>query len=128
MAQIEINQVRNVYLGWRKGGRRALPMELRRSILELAAVYGDKLVVEKLGVSSASLWQWRQGMGKAAKRSTAKAKPIQFVEVKAVPESKPSPGIVIEWQRSDGHQMRVSGLSSSGEIQGLVRTFLGGAA
>ena len=129
MARIEIDQVRKAYRQWRGKGQRAVPLELRRAILELSKRHGERTVIRELGVSSMSLWQWRRNVRKTAKGLRASAKnvrPVEFVEVTPVPRSGASSGIRVEWQRSDGHTMREEGCGFD-EVGLLATRFIYGA-
>lgn len=135
MSNIEINYVRKAYQQWRSEKRREVPMELRRMVLELCKQHGDKVVVGELGVSSATLWCWRRRMksfsrnvrkdGVKLARVVAKGKPVKFVEIKPVFQTaNVLSGIRVEWQRSDGHRMKVDGVSID-QLSVLARKFLG---
>ena len=133
MSTIEINQVKSLYRQWRKAhGRSEIPMELRQSALRLARRHGDKWTCGELGLGSASLWKWRRAMKNRGRSNKSlplevnvSAKPVRFVEIRpTVQAMNTSLGIRIEWQRSDGHRMKVDGVSMD-QLGVLARKFLG---
>ena len=132
MAKVNFNQTREALRQWRgKSGRRPIPIELRQSIMALAKERGDKFVINKLGISSSSLWHW--GMELKEKESSAKSrvkkrrvKPVKFVELAGAGTRSVASCVQISFERVDGGRMRVEGAVSVSEVGQLVNTFLSG--
>ena len=132
MAKVNFNQTREA-LRQRRGkfGRRAIPIEIRQSIMALAKEEGDKFVIDELGISSSSLWHW--GRALKEKESSTKSrvkkrieKPVKFVELAEAGSHSVASSVQISFERVDGSRMRVEGAVSVSEVGQLVNTFLSG--
>lgn len=137
----------------RPHARSATPPEIRRVALEIKDVLGSHAAQVALGLSGSSLSIWererRRRRPRARKYSTAiksscgrgegmpslqtsvrsDATPaVTFIEIPppAAAQCETSgQGLGVEWRRTDGAAMRVSGLSSVEQIGVLASQFLG---
>ena len=141
MTKLNITEVKRAFNTWRRGnsGKKKVPQELRELAIKASEEYGYSRTSKELGISSSSIWEWRNssdkvikrlcprsGKKKSGKSSNVEVKGMQFVEYPAsalIGASKQSL-INVEWQRVDGSRMRIEGGLSSQDLNRLASEFL----
>lgn len=126
-----INDVKSQFRVWRKSKKSEgsiTPLGLREAALAIKEQYGCYVAQRALSLSGASLRRWALDASKNKKSKPAKRKQCpNFIELmpRASPEVpglqsealiEANCGVLVQWQRADGAQLRVSG-SRLGESQ-----------
>jgi hypothetical protein len=118
----------------RKTRSSVTPPRLRRLALAMCAEAGDDAVCEQVGLSSYLIWKWRREQQghkpkpklrparRAQERSPA-PQGLKFFEIAPKEVVVSGGSISVEWSRSDGSKMRLSGVSLE-TAQGLSTQFL----
>jgi len=147
MSTESLDRVKKVFKRWRQEngpGRGRAPAELRRMALGIYHQYGEKTACDALGISSSSLWRWKQaepaslptqprsrakkaGHSPAAQKKSDGSAGLSFVELcppGQIPTPSPAP-LTLEWRHSDGALMRLDGRALTVEQIGrLASSFL----
>ena len=136
----EISKVKKSLTKWRQkqnGKLRDLPMELRSQAVGLLGSYTWDDVSEQLGVSKATLCQWRKSMkdtgitphvpkfvDESRRSPKSSSNSSQFVEVLEcmvdAPATKGSP-LTVTLEMPDGVSLRVDGSMDGYFVQGLIQ-------
>ena len=147
MMTVTMDQARRLFSKWRKSrphSRSAAPLELRRVAVAMKRRHGGRINQEKLGLSSNTLWGWQREAAAsdamntkppvAVRRASLKqvlpkvvaAAGIKFVEITPSPSARQMDSrLAVEWQRSDGVRMKVSGTSLDlAGVEQLAQHFL----
>ena len=139
MTKQSIEEVKREFKIWRRGntGKRIVPRELREMAMQASREHGYSRTSKELGISSSSVWEWRNSADKVSKSFCPKrgakklgkavgVEPMQFVEypASALVGTSNQSLINVEWQRVDGSRMRIEGGLTFQDLSRLATEFL----